>query len=60
MTTTTVLSQMMAAPAHDSPEGLRKIFALIPKVFILTGDTDMLVDPSGGHFSYTRGRIPPF
>ena len=40
----------VAAPPHGSPEGLRKISASIPKVFILTGDADMLADPSGGHF----------
>ncbi|KAL4065339.1 Alpha/Beta hydrolase protein [Scleroderma yunnanense] len=46
-----VLSQMMAGLTHNvSPDKLRKISAFIPKVLILTGDTDMLVDPSGSVF----------
>jgi len=46
-----VFSQMMAALPHDvSPERLRRISALISKVLILTGDTDMLVDLSGSLF----------
>lgn len=45
------LSQMAAALTHHvSPERLRKISASIPKVLILTGDTDVMVDPSESLF----------
>ncbi|KIK24988.1 hypothetical protein PISMIDRAFT_677788, partial [Pisolithus microcarpus 441] len=45
------LSQMAAALTHHvSPDRLRKISASIPKVLILTGDTDLMVDPSESLF----------
>lgn len=45
------LSQMAAAFTHHvSPDRLRKISASIPKVLILTGDTDDMVDPSESLF----------
>lgn len=45
------LSQMAAALTHHvSPNRLRKISASIPKVLILTGDTDLMVDPSESLF----------
>ncbi|KAI0670539.1 alpha/beta-hydrolase [Trametes maxima] len=41
------ISQMSAALTHNvSPDRLRKISSSIPKVTIVTGDTDNLVDPS--------------
>ena len=41
------ISQMAAALTHHvSPDRLRKISSTIPKVIIVTGDTDNLVDPS--------------
>ena len=44
------LSQMAAATTHYvSPERLRKISSTIPKVLIVTGDTDNLIDPSNSH-----------
>ncbi|KAH9946254.1 alpha/beta-hydrolase [Epithele typhae] len=40
------LSQMAAAMTHHvSPERLRRISSAIPKVAIVTGDTDTLIDP---------------
>ncbi|KAI6116917.1 Alpha/Beta hydrolase protein [Pisolithus croceorrhizus] len=45
------LSQMAAVFTHHvSPDRLRKISASIPKVLILTGDTDVMVDPSESLF----------
>ncbi|KAI1787887.1 alpha/beta-hydrolase [Ganoderma leucocontextum] len=44
------VSQMAAATTHYvSPERLGKISSSIPKVLIVTGDTDNLVDPSNSH-----------
>ncbi|CDO70743.1 hypothetical protein BN946_scf184798.g58 [Trametes cinnabarina] len=41
------ISQMVAAITHyTSPDKLREISSTIPKVTIVTGDTDNLVDPS--------------
>ncbi len=45
------ISQMAAAMTHHvSPDRLRKISSAIPKVIIVTGDTDNLIDPSNSHF----------
>ncbi|KAI6129157.1 Alpha/Beta hydrolase protein [Pisolithus thermaeus] len=45
------LSQLAAVFTHHvSPDRLRKISASIPKVLILTGDTDVMVDPSESLF----------
>ncbi|KAI6043044.1 Alpha/Beta hydrolase protein [Pisolithus marmoratus] len=45
------LSQMAAALTHRvSPDRLRNISASIPKVLILTGDEDVMVDPSESLF----------
>ena len=44
------ISQMAAATTHYvSPERLRKISSSVPKVLIVTGDTDNLVNPSNSH-----------
>ncbi|KAI0374724.1 alpha/beta-hydrolase [Pilatotrama ljubarskyi] len=44
------ISQMAAALTHYvPPDQLRKISSSIPKVTIVTGDTDNLVDPSNSH-----------
>ncbi|KAI0721610.1 alpha/beta-hydrolase [Cerioporus squamosus] len=44
------ISQMAAAMTHHvSPDRLRKISSTIPKVIIVTGDTDNLIDPSNSH-----------
>lgn len=44
------VSQMAAALTHHvSPERLQHISSSIPKVLILTGDTDNLIDPSNSH-----------
>ncbi|RPD65974.1 alpha/beta-hydrolase [Lentinus tigrinus ALCF2SS1-7] len=45
------ISQMAAALTHHvSPDRLRKISSAIPKVIIVTGDTDNLIDPSDSRF----------
>ena len=45
------ISQMAAATTHHvSPERLRKISSAIPKVLIVTGDSDHLIDPANSHF----------
>ncbi|OSD01674.1 alpha/beta-hydrolase [Trametes coccinea BRFM310] len=44
------ISQMAAAITHYvSPDELRKISSSIPKVTIVTGDTDNLIDPRNSH-----------
>ncbi|KAI8998792.1 alpha/beta-hydrolase [Trametes punicea] len=44
------ISQMAAALTHYvSPDRLRRISASVPKVAIVTGDTDNMVDPSNSH-----------
>ncbi|TBU66011.1 alpha/beta-hydrolase [Dichomitus squalens] len=44
------VSQMAAATTHYvSPDRLRKISSTIPKVLIVTGDTDHLIDPRNSH-----------
>ncbi|KAI0747963.1 alpha/beta-hydrolase [Daedaleopsis nitida] len=44
------ISQMAAAMTHHvSPERLRRISSTIPKVLIVTGDSDYLVDPANSH-----------
>ncbi|KAI0807433.1 alpha/beta-hydrolase [Fomes fomentarius] len=45
------ISQMAAATTHHvSPERLRTIASTIPKVLIVTGDSDHLIDPENSHF----------
>ena len=45
------VSQMAAAMTHRvSPDRLRQISSIIPKVLIVTGTTDNLVDPANSHF----------
>ncbi|KZT03511.1 alpha/beta-hydrolase [Laetiporus sulphureus 93-53] len=45
------LSQMVAGLTHSvSPERLSKISASVPKVLIVTGDDDHLVDPSNSRY----------
>lgn len=45
------ISQMAAGLTHNiSPDRLRRISASIPKVLIVTGDHDNLVDPSNSHY----------
>lgn len=45
------LSQMAAAMTHNvSPERLRQISGSIPKVLIVTGDEDHLVDPANSRY----------
>ncbi|KAL6309041.1 alpha/beta-hydrolase [Sparassis latifolia] len=51
------LSQMVAPMTHHvSPERLRNISATIPKVLILTGDQDNLVNPA--HSLYLKEHMP--
>lgn len=45
------ISQMAAATTHHvSPERLRTISTTVPKVLIVTGDSDHLIDPENSHF----------
>ncbi|KAH7889936.1 Alpha/Beta hydrolase protein [Phlebopus sp. FC_14] len=49
------VSQMWAGITHHvTPERLRKISSSIPKVLILTGDEDHLVDPAGSVYLKTH------
>ncbi|KAI0736621.1 Alpha/Beta hydrolase protein [Fomitopsis betulina] len=51
------LSQMAAAMTHNvSPERLREISKSIPKVLIVTGDEDHLVDPENSR--YMKEQMP--
>ncbi|KZT74193.1 alpha/beta-hydrolase [Daedalea quercina L-15889] len=54
---TGALSQMAAAITHNvSPERLRKISESIPKVIIVTGNEDHLVDPNNSR--YMKAHMP--